>query len=515
MQVILSAEQMKAAERFTMDTLGVPSLVLMERAALEAVRMIHSLYLEQHPSPVLVVCGSGNNGGDGFAAARLLLEQGCPAEVFFVGKECRMTPECAHQRSLFLSLGGNMAVEPEWRHYGVIVDALFGIGLNRAVEGDCEAAIRKINETKKEDPLKRILSMDIPSGISADHGAVMGCAVKADDTVTFSYLKKGLCLYPGAEYCGRVHLADAGIYLPPSGDGSLFSAGDHTLPRIGCAYALEDKDLDEWLPVRHARSHKGIYGKALLAAGGRNMAGAALLAAKACSRSGCGLTFIFADPSNRIILQSQVPEAVFLPWAEADEMTDPDGFLPSGITAVGAGPGLGRSELAETVLKRLCSIWPGAMVLDADALNIIAGLTEEEKEQMLCKKIVTPHPAEMSRLTGKTTGEILNDLPGSAMSFARKYHAICVLKDAASVITDGETLFINRSGCDGMASGGSGDVLTGLITGLAAQGMDPFRAAVLGVYVHGKAGEETQAVYGPRGMTAADLSGGIAAVLHK
>ncbi len=512
MERLLSAKQMKACDDRTIQEIGIPSAVLMERAALSVVEEMKKADLDL--SRVLVVCGSGNNGGDGFAIARLLSESFFSQDhvsvqedsapdysiskpmvtLSFVGNESSMTKETVLQRKICENLGLKVSRYFMDDEYTVIVDAIFGIGLSRPVEGDYAEVIRWINAQSA-----RVVAVDIPSGVNADDGRVCGVCVKADLTVTFACRKIGQILFPGAEYCGRVVCRDVGI----PADRWLDSSS------AVCTYTKQELAL---LPQRKPYSHKGTYGKVLLIAGSEGMSGAALLAARASFRSGCGMVRIFTPECNRAILQTSLPEAMVSSWNPEETEETVKERLENALAwsdAVGIGPGLGRSPMAGVLLDFVLEHCGKPLVIDADGLNLL-----EKRFDTECPVILTPHIGEMARLTGKGRAEIASELIASVQSFAAETGVICVLKDARTAVSDGEQVYLNTSGNDGMAVAGSGDVLTGVICGLLAQHLPCWRAATLGVYLHGLAGDLAKNELGAHGMMAGDIADRIGAVLH-
>ena len=493
MRYLLTSEQMKACDRTEIEHYGVPSIVLMERAALA----VRDVILNRFPdaSDILVICGSGNNGGDGFAAARLMNMAGRRADVLFVGKHDSMTQETALEAEIFSRHGGTVLPDESGvKGYDLIVDALFGIGLSREVIGRYADLIHAVN--RSDTP---VLAVDIPSGVSADDGRILGCAVRADVTVTMAFAKLGLILYPGAEYCGEVITADIGIT----------AAGLIKDPVL----ALEADDLKGLLPPRRKTANKGTYGKLLLIAGDRNMAGAACLAGKAAYRTGCGLVCVYSHEENRIILQTAVPEAIFAPWG--DDLHD----RLLWADAVAIGPGLGQTEEGLALLRQVLEEWAGPLVLDADALNLMASHPQLMPDGNV-PAVITPHPGEMARLLSAQDADGANSVPGIAASpvrtaadYASKTGLVTVLKGARTVITNGEDIYLNLTGNEGMATGGSGDTLTGIIGSLLAQGMDSMNAAIAGVLLHGMAGDAAAQDLGSRCMTAADLADYIPEIL--
>lgn len=495
MEYLLDAVQMKQCDRFTIEEMGIPAMVLMERASLAVVEEL--LRAIPKPDSVLVVCGSGNNGGDGFAVARLLKERGIRVDVSFVGREASMTRECRMQRQICEKCGIKISSNFDAEEYTVIVDAIFGIGLSRPVTGAYAEVIAKINQSSA-----RCVAVDIPSGIHADTGAVMGIAVRADLTVTFAAKKIGQILYPGAACCGTLIRREVGI------------AVEHTEAVFTC----DTSDLYR-LPERPSYSNKGSFGKVLLIAGSQGMSGAACLCAQAAYRSGCGLVRVFTPECNRTVIQTVLPEAMVTCYGkEMDALSELAGAL-AWADVIGIGPGLGTDETTRDLLRCVMERWTKPLVIDADGLNLLA----REKALLELRRriapehpvIVTPHVGEMMRLTGKAKNEILADLIGACREFAAQHSLICVEKDARTVVSDGRRCCINTSGNQGMAVGGSGDVLTGVLCGLLAQGMEPFEAAALGVYIHGLAGDAAKDLCGSRGMMAGDIARGVGAVLKK
>lgn len=507
---ILTAEQMRRCDEYTIQN-GVPSHVLMERAAAALVRALNEhteLFLDN--GQVLVLCGGGNNGGDGFAAARQLATgtdcQKRPVAVLFLGRltmgdapdESRMSDECAKQYRLATAAGVPVYVPDDdtdalLHASTAVIDAVFGIGLERPVTGTIAHVFEQITELGLP-----VLSADIPSGVSADTGDLLGRSLPARLTVTMQALKPGLLLYPGADLCGRLIIADLGIHT--------------VIESHPYAHLADDSLLSFVLPPRRRRSNKSDYGRLALVCGEIGMAGAAILATSAALRSGVGLARVVTPEGNRTILQTALPEAV---------LTLYDNDLPALPPADGyvVGCGLGRSERAlELLTLVLDDPAPVPLVLDADALNLLAShpalwqsprLTDPRRQVVL-----TPHPAEMARLTGLSVSDVLRDLPRVAAEFAALHGVTVVLKDAHTVIAapDG-TLYISAAGNAGMATGGTGDALAGVIGSLLVQSSARLSAgelsvvdvAAAGVYLHGAAGDLCATRLGELGMLPSDL----------
>lgn len=484
---------MKDCDTATIEYFGVPSVVLMEKAALQIASEIRRRFSKDHT--ILIVCGSGNNGGDGLAAGRILYLEGYPVTFYFAGKEEKCTAETKRQMQTvkkygfpFLEKLPENGQQYERKTYDVIVDALFGNGLVRNIEGVYAEWIQTMNDL----PGYKI-AVDLPSGISADTGAVMGCAFRADLTVAIAYAKRGHLLYPGAEYCGELVRKDIGI-------------SEHSFKgKLPPVRELEAQDLYVRLPVRAAYSNKGTFGKVLIIAGSKGMAGAACFSAKAAYRSGCGLVKVLTAEENRVVLQNLVPEAVLSTYEEnrleKRQLTE----LISWADAIVAGPGIGQGETAKEIITAVLEQSNVPAILDADALNLISKNPEVLKT-IRTQAVVTPHLGEMARLTGKTVSEIAKDLIGAAQMFASEYQVVCLLKDAHSVcaVPSGET-YVITSGNSGMATAGSGDVLTGIIGALCGMGLAIDEAAAYGAYLHGMAGSYAAAVKGEYSLTASDI----------
>lgn len=494
MEYLVDAKHMKRCDQAAIEGLGIPAMVLMERAALAVTGEL--LKARPQPAPVLVVCGSGNNGGDGFAIARLLAEQKIAVEVFFAGNDASMTEECRLQRAICENCGIKIVRDFPEKEYTTIVDALFGIGLSRDVTGAYAELIGKLNASAAYK-----VAVDIPSGIRADTGTVSSAAVRADLTVTFAARKLGQVLYPAADFCGRVVCRSVGI--PVRKEDAV-------------AYALEREDLSK-LPGRIPWANKGTYGKVLLIAGSEGMSGAACLGAEAAYRMGSGLVRVLTPECNRVVLQTKLPEAIVTAYQNAEDAKEKLLRAMAWADVIGIGPGLGMTESARALLEAVLETWSGPLVIDADGLNLLAAHPDwtARLADRAAPAIVTPHIGEMARLVQKTSQEMLDDRLACCRDYAKSYHLICAEKDARTIVSDGEQVYINTSGNDGMATGGSGDVLTGMICGLLAQEMEPLAAAVFGVYLHGLAGDEAKQKLGRHAMLAGDLIREIGTVLQQ
>lgn len=516
MKAVFSGKEMKEFDARSIKGYGIPSLVLMERAAMAVAEKAEEILEKERAGTVWSVCGFGNNGADGVDAARMLFLKGYDVKIVFPQRDGKGSEELEAQLNVVKRLGipvmtaedlpdpveKKSPVQPFRKDgerkrscRGVILDAIFGIGLSRNVEGAYRKLIQWINGQEG----MKVIAVDIPSGISSDNGGVMGDAVRADVTVTFGEKKLGQVLFPGREFCGHLFVKDVG-FVPES-----------SAEREKHVQMLDREDLLR-IPARMADSNKGTYGKVLVMAGAKNMAGASLLSARAAYRMGAGLVKVFTPEENRLIVQEKLPEAILATYDAKEAEKDPENFArkiareTEWADVIVLGPGIGMEDYARYMVENVLKDAYVPIILDADALNLAAEyreLTGYFTENI----IVTPHMKEMSRLTGIQIEEMKENPVRTAREFADQYGVVCVLKDAATVIAgrDGRT-FVNGSGTPAMAKGGSGDVLTGVIAGLVALGLEESDAAALGVYVHGLAGEAAEKRFGVHGVLAGEIA---------
>ncbi len=488
---LVTAEEMKEYDSNTTDRIGIPGMVLMERAALAAAEYILRNW---EKGSALILAGVGNNGGDGLALARLLSEKGWQAEVWCVGNEEKGTGQWKAQRHILESYPVDFSSIPRRNEYTIMVDALFGAGLSRDVTGEYARAVAEFQKLKGFK-----LALDIPSGIDSDTGRVRGTAVKADATVTFGFMKRGLGLFPGCERAGEIILADIGIT-----EKSFYGREPETFTFTGEPAKL--------LPDRAGDGNKGTFGKVLLVAGSVNMAGAAVLAAKAAYRVGAGMVKVITPEENRVILQTAVPEVLFgTQWELADGLEWAD--------VVVIGPGIGKSQSALSNLRQVLKYGKKPLVIDADGLNLLAESSELQQllavqEEQGRKVVLTPHVGELSRLTGVPVQELKQSLKKSGTELAKRFHVIVTAKDARTfVCRERGSAYLNLCGNSGMATAGSGDVLAGITGALLAQAEDAFTAAALAVYLHGKAGDAAASRKGERSCMAGDIAEAVAELL--
>ncbi|MBQ9442896.1 MAG: NAD(P)H-hydrate dehydratase [Lachnospiraceae bacterium] len=486
---ILTAKKMQEADRQTIEELGIPQAVLMERAALVAYQVIEEV---RDPSSisVLIVCGPGNNGGDGVALARILSERDIYPDVYLPGKEDSFSDGLRQQLEILRRIYPDTVIRdtaPD-EVYDVVVDALFGISLNRKIEGVYREAVDYINNAHSLGAY--ILSLDIATGIDSSTGQIQeGSTVQADRTVAFASFKVGHLLFPGAMYSGEVTLKDIGI---PSA----------AMEQDADIHIFHDDEIS--MPPRRPYTNKGSYGKILVVAGSKGMAGAAVLCAEASMRSGSGMVQICTDESNRQIVQTALPEAIVSTY---DKKIDEKGLLHAidWCDAIAIGPGLSDSPLARDILSFVIKNSDVPVVVDADALNIISSNADILADAS-ADIIVTPHLGEMARLTGISVEEISAHLMSTAIDFSKSYGVITVLKDARTIIASpkGEVI-INTNGNNGMATAGSGDVLTGMIASIRGRIPDSFMAAAIGCALHGRAGDDACHELGADHMLAGDI----------
>lgn len=535
MRYLVSGKEMKEIDRRSIGEFGIPSLVLMERAALAVSREAERLLscggvtepeagieqemkelpknkMERRMSArgiVWSVCGFGNNGADGVAAARMLFLRGYLVSILLPAASGHMSGEMEIQLDIAKKLGIPVYTLDEFIPgvCDLIIDAVFGIGLTRPVEGVYAELIRFMMSQKEEHGAK-IVSVDIPSGINSETGAVLGCAVDADATVTFGEMKLGQVLFPGREACGRLKVADIG-FVPEK----IETAETHAL-------AHTKGDLRR-IPKRLAYSHKGTYGKILVIAGSKNMAGAACFAAKAAYRTGAGLVKVLTVEENRLVIQEKLPEAILSTYDSEWASQDPEGFKEyiqlqtEWADAIVLGPGIGTDECSRGLVETVLGNAYVPIILDADAINLAARYPYL-KNYFTENIILTPHLLECARLTGKSVDDIRGNLIAAAKEISEQYSVTCVLKDAATVTArkDGK-IFVNTSGSPAMAKGGSGDVLCGVIAGLLGLGLEESEAASLGVYIHGLAGERAAEKYGVHSVLAGELADQIGEVINE
>lgn len=494
MEYLVSAREMRTYDENTTKEFLVPAVVLMERAA-EAFVTEFARRIPANSS-VLILCGSGNNGGDGLAIARLLFQRGYAVAVLLTGKAGKGTL-CEQQLSICRKYGIRELLGLPETAPDAVIDAIFGTGLSRDIEGEALGLITAVNawETFRA-------AVDLPSGVSADNGRILGTAFRADLTVTFAFAKCGQILYPGAEYCGELIIRDIGI---------TEDSFRNNPPRVR---TLTESDF-ALLPARRPDTNKGDFGKVLVIAGSVNMSGAAYFAAKAAYLLGAGLVRIYTPDENRVIVQQSLPEAILTTYRadRFDAKVLIDAIHWADVVLI--GPGLSTSETAGKILETTLSATSVPLVIDADGLNLLSKDTERLKRPHT-DMVLTPHIGEMARLTGDSIMYLKEERLRLASEFANEYNVVLTLKDSRTVtaLPYGK-VYLNRTGNCGMATGGSGDVLSGVTAGLLATGLPAGTAAALAVFLHGCAGDLAAEKKGARSMTASDILDALPEVLKR
>ena len=504
---VLSAAQMREADKRAINDIGLPSLVLMENAGRQTVAAMEAMYADLSERHVGVLCGRGNNGGDGFVVARTLAQRGVDVSVFLVGRVAEVRGDARVNLEILGRLGLTVievADSQAWElHFSelsdckLIVDAIFGRGLNSPVAGLIESVIADVNASGIP-----VVAVDLPSGLSADSHEPIGPCIDAGLTVTLAAPKLPLVLPPAETHAGDIVIADIGI--PAEVIDGLEG------PRVDL---LTRASMRELITPRTPDTHKGDYGRVLVIAGSKGKTGAAHLAAVGALRSGAGLVTVATPNSCLPVVAAMAPEYMTEPLDEAMNGLDPDNvdhLIGIARDVIAIGPGLGQEEGTREFVKQMVDRASMPLVVDADALNAFASdpdrLTGREGRDV----IITPHPGEMARLVGMSTDEVQASRLEIARNFAVAHHVYVVLKGHRTLIaTPDEKVFINPTGNPGMATGGTGDVLSGMIAAWLAQLLDAEAACKLAVYLHGMAGDLAEADEGEVSMTATDLAGHI------
>lgn len=498
---IVTAEQMRELDRRAIQDRGLPSLTLMENAgravAEAAVRMTRA----SPARPIVILCGAGSNGGDGLVAARHLAQMGRTPEVLLAAAPDQIAGDAAANLSRLgeVGLSPTQATEPgavvaACSRAGLVVDALLGTGLSGEVSGLPRQLIEALGNTHRP-----VLAVDIPSGLDADSGRPLGAAVRARETVTMGLPKIGLYLYPGCDYAGRVSVADIGL------PGDLLDESP----------AVAELTVPTWvrflLPRRRTAAHKGDLGRVLVIAGSAGMTGAACLCAEAALRVGAGLVTVGCPASINDILEVKLTEVITFPLPETYERTlDTRALalildLADQADVLAIGPGLSRQPDTAVLVRRLVARAERPMVIDADGLNALAD-TAALLEGDHAPTVLTPHPGEMGRLMEVRPEEVQANRLHFVEAATNRFQSVIILKGACTLIAEqGRPLMVNPTGNPGMASGGTGDVLTGMVAGLMAQGLLPFEAAAAAAYLHGLAGDLAAGQVGEASLLAGDV----------
>lgn len=511
---IVTANEMQQMDRKTIKSFGVPGRILMENAGREAVRIFLKTFDGLSGKKVGIMAGRGNNGGDGFVMARYLAQKNISVTVYLLSASSRLTGDAAANFRLLAPLhipvyelsdhDAFSRVKVSMRQQDIWVDAILGTGLNSDVRGYFKKVIEFINRRGKP-----VLAVDIPSGLNADTGQPCGVCIRAHTTATFGFAKIGHILFPGAVYTGDLEIVDIGI--PPY-------IADSIGPR---QYLLTKNYVADYLQPRTPDAHKGSTGHLLVIAGSPGKTGAAAMTAMSAMRSGAGLVTLGLPAGLNPVLEAQVLEVMTRPLPEtvdgllAEASVDQIRGLLSDKKCLAIGPGLGVTDETRSLVFELIRNCPVPVVIDADGLNCLAGHTAILKNRKN-PVVLTPHPGEMARLMDTTVSQIQANRIDSARKFAERFNVVVVLKGACTIVAhpDGKA-FMNPTGNPGMASGGMGDVLTGIIAGLITQGYPPGTGAEIGVYLHGASADELTGTCGPFGILASDVMHGIPAQIGK
>ncbi len=501
---VVSPEQMKKIDECAINEYGIPGILLMENAAAAVAAQARAMMGGCAGKRVTVVAGRGNNGGDAFAAARLLHSKGADVRVYLVGEKAGLSGDALFNMEILERIGTGVTEITENIEMSsfladmytsdLVIDGLFGTGLSRDIEGTAAEVIARINQFGRP-----VLSIDIPSGIDGRDGSIRGVCVKADATVTFGLPKLGLVLHPGCLYTGTLITADIGI--PPC-----------VIGKQDIKTGIIDLDMvSAMIPQRKPDSNKGDYGRVLIVTGSTGMTGSGCLASMAALRTGAGLVYTGVPQSLAPVYSSHMTEPIVIPLEDSGtgrlsaSCTEHILGLMDKMDVVAIGPGLTAGDDIRKIVGAVIENCRVPLVMDADALNAISADPSVLKK-LKAEAVLTPHPGEMARLTGTNTKQVQSDRIGTATAFAQQYGVTVVLKGNRTVVAypDGRVL-INTTGNAGMATAGTGDVLTGMIAGIAAQGVPAGDAAAAGVYLHGLAGDAAADCKGMHGMVAGDI----------
>ena len=495
---VVTAKEMSGIDRFAIEKIGIPGMILMENAGREVIAVIKEMLGTVENKNIIIFCGKGNNGGDGFVIARYLLNMGANVKIYLIAKIDEVKGEADSNLKILQNIGHRVFPVSSMEHIDwnegahLVVDAMLGTGVQRALKGLMAEVVESINKIYAP-----ILAVDLPTGMRA--GANNEVCIKSSKTVTMAFLKSGLLMSPGREQAGEIIVADIGI---PNWVGKEKD--------IKC-FQLTDEYFSEVLPERKPDTFKNKCGQVFLLAGSIGLTGAAVLSSEAVLRSGAGMALLGIPESLNTIVEEKLTEVMTLPLPETDQQSislDSKEMISEKLAwanVLAVGPGLSTHPDSKKLLKWILEKFEKPIVLDADAINCF----KDEKEILRTTKsdlILTPHPGELSRLVGISTKEILAAPIEVVREQAQKLNIVLVLKGAPTIIgsPDGY-IFINSTGNPGMATAGMGDVLTGAIAGLVAQGMSPLDGALAGVYLHGLSGDISKSELGEAGLLASDV----------
>jgi len=500
----VTPDEMKMIDKTAINQFGIPGIVLMENAALGVVREVAGILGEIPGKKAIVLAGKGNNGGDAFAVARHLFNMGAHVDVYALAKLDDIKGDAKINLDILLKMGIEVnevlesqhidGIEERLKFSDIVVDGLLGTGLKGEVTGVMTGVIDAVNRS-----CVPVVAVDIPSGVDGETGKVSTACIKARTTVTFAFPKIGQLVHPGCEYVGKLEIVDIGIPKAAVRENEIKK------------YLIDSGLVSKLIPKREPNSNKGTYGKVLVVAGSRGMTGAACLTGSAALRAGAGLVYMAAPLSLLPIYACSLVEALTIPLEDGNK-----GYITGEsihkilmqlekVDVAAVGPGLSTEDDIKEVVHSIVKNSKVPIVLDADGINVLAedlSVLKELKTQM----VITPHPGEMARLLGATVKEVQEDRINIARSFSKEYGVITVLKGSRTIIASPEgEIYINTTGNAGMATGGSGDVLTGIIASFIGQGLKPLDAAVVGVYLHGTCGDNVARRKGEHGLIAGDL----------
>lgn len=468
---VFSANKCKEMDNDTINDIGIPGIILMENAAIAVCNEIMD-----KGNSFLILCGKGNNGGDALAICRHLLLLGKRVKVYIVSKDDNYTNDFKLNLNIIKKIMNNddiIFIKSEneidenlvrnLKKYDVVVDGIFGIGLNKELQGMFKRVIECVNKYSNF-----IVSIDIPSGLDSNFGIERGIAIKANLTCTFEVLKKGFLNYKALDYVGVIKVLKIGIptHIKNQKSDNL--------------YILEKHEYKELIPKRKVYGHKGTYGRALIVAGRRGFTGAAFITTECTVRAGAGLTTLVCNKDVQIALESKLIEAMTL-GIDRQEVIE----QIKGASSIAFGPGIGVGKEEENLLKRIISDSTCPIVIDADGITLLSK-NKVLLERLRGRAIITPHPGEVARFLGITVSEVESNRIDIAKKIARKYGIVVLLKGYNTVISNGNNTYINTTGNSKMASGGMGDALTGIINAFLSQGIECSEAAILGAYIHGR-----------------------------
>jgi len=500
---VVTSQQMKEIDRKAIEESNLSGLTLMENAGLRIFQNLKNIYPNLRLKKIIAFTGSGNNGGDGFVVARHLYNYGVKVKVFLLSHSSKIKGEAEENLNIINKMGVELfeaettkleEIQRAIQNSDLIIDAILGTGLQGKVTGLKAKIIDLINIANKE-----VVAIDVPSGLDADTGRIEGPCIRAIHTITLALPKIGLLIFPGASYAGKVTVEDIGI---PS----------YLLKNNKIKTNIVTKEIvKSLLPFRATYSHKGSFGKVLILAGSSGMTGAAYLTSEAAMRSGAGIVVLGIPRSLNPIMEVKLTEVMTLPLAETEKQSLGEEAeetilkLMKNYSILGIGPGISRQAETQRLVRKVIEKSNIPLVVDADAIYALS------EDPTILKKtktplVITPHPGEIAKLINKDVDYILNNQLDITREIAQKFGIVVVLKGARTIIANKEgEVYINIGDNSGMATGGSGDVLTGIICSLIAQGADNFSAAITGVYIHSLAGDLARDIKGERGMIAGDI----------